>query len=81
LALYDSEQTGVRQRNTDKTATEVVGGHWMVRSLAGTTIGAFIRQKISAPRCVKLCPRLQQWTTYLAFGNETSRLFAPSTLH
>jgi recombination DNA repair RAD52 pathway protein len=24
LALYDSEQTGVRQRNTDKTATEVV---------------------------------------------------------
>jgi DNA recombination protein Rad52 len=37
LALYDSEQTGVRQRNTDKTATEVVGGHWMVRSLAGTT--------------------------------------------
>jgi DNA recombination protein Rad52 len=43
LALYDSEQTGVRQRNTDKTATEVVGGHWMVRSLAGTTLGTFSR--------------------------------------
>jgi len=43
LALYDSERTGVRQRSTDKTATEVTEGPWMVRSLAGTTFGAFSR--------------------------------------
>src|SRR5262249_22549705 len=43
LALYDSEQRGVRQRTTDKTATEVVVGPWTVRSLSGIPIGTFTK--------------------------------------
>jgi hypothetical protein len=41
LALYDREQTGVRQRSTHKTASELMGGSWVIRSLAGTPIGTF----------------------------------------
>src|SRR5262249_23528515 len=42
LALYDSEQTGVRQRATGKTANEeILEGPWTIRSLAGTPIDTF----------------------------------------
>jgi DNA recombination protein Rad52 len=42
LALYDSEQTGVRQRPTGKTANkEILEGSWVIRSIAGTPIGTF----------------------------------------
>jgi Rad52/22 family double-strand break repair protein len=60
LALYDSEQTGVRQRNTDKTATEVVGDHWMVRSLARTTLGTFGRPE---DFCTALCKAMSAAST------------------
>jgi hypothetical protein len=40
LALYDSEQTGVRQRSPDKK-TEVAAGPWRMRSLAGAPVGTF----------------------------------------
>src|SRR4029078_828201 len=42
LALYDSNQTGVRQRTTGKTPNEEVSsGPWTLRSLAGTPLGIF----------------------------------------
>jgi recombination DNA repair RAD52 pathway protein len=41
LALYDSVQSGVRQRTAGKTATEMSGGPWTIRSLAGNAIGTF----------------------------------------
>jgi hypothetical protein len=42
LALYDSEQTGVRQRTTGKTPNEAVKlGQWTVRSLAGIPAATF----------------------------------------
>jgi DNA recombination protein Rad52 len=42
LALYDREQTGVRQRASIKTITEQnAKGPWMLRSAAGTPPGSF----------------------------------------
>ena len=42
LALYDREQTGVRQRTPGKAPNEEVSlGQWRIRSLAGTPIGTF----------------------------------------
>src|SRR5262249_45712469 len=42
LALYDSEQTGVRHRTSGKTANEeILEGARMLRSRAGTPIGSF----------------------------------------
>ena len=42
LALYDREQTGVRQRSAGKRAPETVAnGPWMIRSAAGAIKGSF----------------------------------------
>jgi hypothetical protein len=41
LALYDREQTGVRQRTSRTANEEVVKGPWIIRSLAGAAIGTF----------------------------------------
>lgn len=42
LALYDREQTGVRQRPNGKTVTEEIAkGPWMLRSATGTLAGSF----------------------------------------
>jgi DNA recombination protein Rad52 len=42
LALYDREQTGVRQRPTNKAAIEQIAiGPWMLRSAAGAPNGSF----------------------------------------
>src|SRR6185369_15045063 len=39
LALYDSNQTGVRQRTTGKTPNEEISpGQWRMHSLAGTPV-------------------------------------------
>ena len=42
LALYDREQTGVRQRPTNKTVTEPIAkGPWILCSAAGAPSGTF----------------------------------------
>jgi recombination DNA repair RAD52 pathway protein len=82
LALYDSKQTGVRQRPMDKTPyQQVSGGPWTVTSPNGGPVGTYNKPEDFCSALLKPCQRLYQWTTSLVFGSKTSRPFGPSIMH
>lgn len=75
LALYDREQTGVRQRPNAKTAMEqITQGPWLLRSAAGAPSGTFARpDQFEEALRTAMTQKRRTSTAYLQYGSKTSQ--------